>query len=884
MSARYRRLFRLRFTRPSPDDVDAEFQFHLTMRVRELEASGLSPEAARERALAEFGDIDDARHFCHREDEDRMRRRRRGMWMESALQDFRYGLRSLRAAPLAAAVALACVAIGVGANLAILTVVRGVILRPLPYANQQALVSIGETFQGDGPYNVDPATYRDIAALDATFADVTAWQRTGGDLVTAELPRRISGARATANLFTVLGVPAAIGRVFDAGDTLAGNPRVVVLSDRLWRSEFGADPAVIGRSVSIGGTPYRVAGVMPAGFGFPVEVAQTDYWIPMPWSAMGNLTNRMNHVIQVTGRLRDGVDIETARRRMGALAGRLANLYPNEQEERGFAVVSIEETTIGAARKALGLVMGAVGLVFLIACANVASVLLARGTARRREVSIRTALGATRVRLLQQLLAEYAALALAGALVGVITARIALVLLLKLVERSLPRADQIAFDLPTILAGVLFSSTVVMIVGLFPAVQSTRGDLRQGLIGSATTGTGGRRLRPLQYLIGAEAALALILLVGAGLLVRSFAAIADIDPGFATENRLTFRISSPGSAVVPDSERYDRFLAPILGDIQRQPGVRSAGAVSLLPVQDGITDILFLIEGAPAESDKSRLPDAQRRWVAGDYFRTMGIRLVAGRLFSSSDIRGNERVVIVNEELVRRFFNGRSPVGRRIDPGSGFATIVGVVASTRQMIETPPMPEFYVPAAQDPRQVGAMTFVVATEHDPYAVLPNIRSIVRRVAPAQALYRVGLLQDVVPESLRARKLVLTLLAVFAALAMTLSAAGVYGVTAYAVTRRTREIGIRMALGADRRRVTRMIVLEVMNVIAAGVAVGLLVAISFSGVMTAYLYQVRPIDTRSLVAASALVLGAAVIAAMLPALRAARLAPVAAMRTE
>jgi putative ABC transport system permease protein len=878
----------MRFTRADPREVDDEFQFHLSMRARELERQGLAPEQARERALAEFGDMDDARHYCQREDQDRMRNHRRVISFETFLQDLRYGFRSLRAARTATAIAMACIAIGVGANLAIFTVIHGVLLRPLPFADQQSLVRVGETYKGDGPYSVCPAVFIDLGTLHDTFKGLAAWRTIGGDLITPTIPRRVTGASATANIFHLLGTRPALGRTFDVADTMPGNPAVVVLSDRLWRSEFGADRSVIERSISIGGQSYRVIGVMPPSFDFPVRIDRSEFWVPLPWSAMGSLTNRFNHTIQVVGRLQAGTDVAGAQAQTASLAASLRQRYPNEQGSRGLWVDSIQDASIGSVRKSLALIVGAVGLVFLIACANVASVLLARGTARRREVSIRAALGATRGRLIRQLVTECALLAAGGAIVGIATARLAVSVLIGLVAGSLPRADEIAFDLPTVLLAIVASAAVVILVSLLPAIQATRLDLREGF-GPGGKGGGQDRHQSLRYLIGAEAALALVLLVGAGLLIRSFAAVAAVDPGFQTENRLTFRVAPPA---LPDSERYDRFLAPMLTDIAQLPGVRSTGAVSLLPVQDGTTDRMFQIEGVPFDPDRSHTPDAQIRFVAGEYFRSMGIRLIAGRLFLPTDTRRAGAVAIVNEAFTKQYFDGRNPVGRRISiDGSGFAgsgqwtnfrTIVGVVASTRQDIEAPPMSEFYLPAAQT--LVGTMSVVVATTADPYAVLPPVRHVMSRIAPEEALYRVGALDSVIPESLRARRLMLTLLAVFAGLAMVLSGAGIYGVTAYAVSRRTREIGIRMALGADRARVTRMIVRETLSVIGAGAAAGLAIAIPSSLVMRSLLFEVSPLDPVTLVAAVGVVLGAATLAALAPAIRASAVPPTRAIQVE
>jgi predicted permease len=425
MTRRYQRLFRVRHTRSDPRDLDEEFRFHLEMRARELAGQGIPAEQARDMATAEFGDMDDARRFCQAEDEHRMRRYRRGLWMDHLLQDLRYAARSLRAARLTTFIAIACIAIGVGGNLAIFTVVRGVLLRPLPFASPESLVRLGETERGRGPFYFSPANYFDVATLHDAFEGVALWRYAGGDLVTSGEPRRLAGVRATGNLMTILGARAALGRIFDARDTLSATP-VVVLSDQLWRSEFGADSTVINRSVAIGGASFIVIGVMPPEFNFPIETEPRDYWSPMRSTGFGNLQNRMNHTAQVVGRLADSVDVARARLHLGELARRLARDFPDQQAARGFSIESLEDASVGDVRRPLLLLMGAVGFVFLIACANMASVLLARGTGRRREVVIRTALGATRSRLIRQLMTECALLAICGAVVGLATARVGL--------------------------------------------------------------------------------------------------------------------------------------------------------------------------------------------------------------------------------------------------------------------------------------------------------------------------------------------------------------------------------------------------------------------------------------------------------------------------
>jgi predicted permease len=589
--------------------------------------------------------------------------------------------------------------------------------------------------------------------------------------------------------------------------------------------------------------------------------------------------------LDVVARLATGVDSARAAADLRVLAGRLAQEFPDAQTGRGILLMSLSGNIVGKIRPALLVLLGAVGLVLLIACANVANLTLARAAGRRREIAIRTALGAERARIVRQLLTESALLALIGGAVGLVVARGALQLLLAIASSILPRTDDIGLQ-----ASVLVFTTVLALltgigVGVVPALRTSRVDLRPDLSDAAGKSTAGAaRQRSLNALVAAEIALSLVLLVGAGLMIRSFVALLDTGTGFRSDHVLAFHASAPSGAV-PDSLRYVQFYRPVLDRIRATPGVRSAGVISTLPIQDGATDRYFQIVGRPVETSSGRRPDAQMRIVSPGYFRTLGIPVLAGRDVDERDVAASEHIVIVNDELVRQYFPGESPILKQIDMGAGPLTIVGVVKSVRQIgLDQLALAEFYVPVTQERYNTNAMAFVVSTSGPPEALAKAAREAVRGVAPQQPVYQIATMDDVISASLASRRLLLTLLGAFAALALALSVAGVYGVMTYSVSQRTREIGIRMALGARAGDVTAMVLLDAARTTAAGVAAGLLVAALLVGALRAMLYGVGAHDPLTFVAAPVIIAVVGLLAGAIPALRAARIDPLGAMRAE
>ncbi len=803
--------------------------------------------------------------------------------METFRQDIRFALRSLRGARTSTIIAVLCLALGIGANTAIFSVVRAVLLQSLPYTEPERLVRFNET-GSRGIGSVSPPMYFDMKAQRQIFADVAAFGPAAANLGDVGEPERLRGVRSTVNLFTTLGVKPLIGRGFMASDEPPTGGSVVVISEGLWRRRFAADPKLVGSQITLDDHRFTVIGVMPSSFDFPMSTLRKEFWIPLDFARFGSTTNRNNRSLQVVARLAGGLDSAAATARLSVIARQLATAYPEAHKDRGLLIRGLSGTVVGGIRRALFVLLGAVGLVLLIACANVANLTLTRAAGRRREVAIRTALGAERSRLVRQLLTESSLLAIFGGALGIVVAWWGLRTLLGASATVLPRSDTIGIQGGVLLFAIAISLLTGVGVGLVPALRASRPDLREDLSDAAgRSSASAARHRTLKTLIAAEIGLSVVLLTGAGLVIRSFAALLNVDAGFRSDGVLTFSLEAP-SARMPDTLRFTQFYGPVLDRLRALPGVRSAGMTSVLPVQGGTTDRFFHIVGRPDESDIGRRPDAEIRVVSSEYFRALGIRIIGGREFTDRDTRTTEPIAIVNDELVRRFFPGENPIGQRLDGyGGPPATIVGVVASVREVgLDQDLLPEFYLPAAQTLAGAGAMAFVVSSTGDPEALSRQVREAVRAIAPQQPLYQLGTMAGVVRESLGSRRLLLMLLGLFAGLALVLSAAGVYGVMSYGVTQRQREIGIRIALGAKFGDVTGMVLRDVVTVAAIGIGGGVAAALAFAQVMTSVLYGVGAYDAVTFVAVPVMIAAVALVAGAVPAIRAARVDPLVAMR--
>jgi len=799
------------------------------------------------------------------------------------LHDLRLAVRSLRHAPAFALAAILTFAIGTGATSAVFTVLHGVLLKPLPYADPEQLVVLLH----EGQFPVSPADFLDYRRDTRSYERVSAAQAWSATLATGGPAERLPGLQVSPDLFTTLGVPAALGRTFLPDEDQTSRDHVVVVSDRLWRERFGSDPGVVGRTITLDGEAYTVVGVMPPSFRFaPFWATTATLWRPL--SLAERTTDRNGRSLRVFARLKPSVSREQAQAEASAIAGRLATAYPESNAQLGIEVVPLREKVVSGVRPTLWLLSATVALVLLVACVNVASLQLVRGSARLKELAVRTALGAGRTRLMTQLLAETVVLSVAGGIAGLLVATWAVAWIgTELPATSLPPHDPLGFS-----GAVAFFAVGVIIItglasGLAPALHLSRADVHGALQGAsrgATEGVGGRQLR--RVLLGVELALALALLAGAGLMGRTLLRLQAVDPGFDPRNLLTFTVSLGGT--VHDNARLAYFdrAAEAVGAV---PGVVSASAINHLPLAGDTWHFRFQPEGR-AEPRPGDEPRATWRLVRSGYFSTMRLPLVAGRDFDARDRDESLPVCIINETMARRHWPGEDPVGRRVGVGGrnrSWLTIVGVSANARQSEWTGDVPdELYAPYAQHAAEFGSgeLTFVARTAGDPSELARAAQRAVWSVDANVPVSRVATMEQVIAEQLWRSRITAMLLGGFAGLALVLAALGVYGVSAYSMSRRTREMGIRVALGARPAQVISLAIREIVSPVALGVAAGCGLALAMARVAGSLLYGVGPSDPVTFIGAP-LALGViAFCAAWLPARRASRIDPAQVLRQE
>jgi putative ABC transport system permease protein len=810
--------------------------------------------------------------------------------MTTLLRDIRFAARLLIRRPVFTIIAVLSLALGIGANAAIFSVIDAVLLRPLPYAQPDRLVRLYETAPQMPLSSVAPANFYDWQKENNVFSQLAAFGLTDLNLQGVANPERLEAVRATANLFSVLGTKPLLGRTFATGEDQPNAARVVVLSEELWRRHFGSDPRTVSRVISLGGDPYTVIGIMPSRFRFPAD-AKTDVWVPLQ-SDPQLAAQRDSRWLHVIGRLAPDVDLATATSQMHQIAERLAQQYPKEQYGHSVLAVSLRQDITGDIRPALLMLLGAAGLVLLIACANVANLSLARASDRHREVAIRLAVGARRTRLMRQFLTESVLLALLGAMVGLALAYVGTPSLMRLAASSVPFAGDVGFNPQVFVFLLVIAVLTGVIFGLVPAFHATRvdlqSDLKEGSV-QGSPGTGSRRFRSL--LVIAETALALVLLVGAGLLMRAFARLENTGSGMTTHNVLTMHVPVP-------RQQYDtavsiRFFQPVLQHITAIPGVLSAGLTSALPLQESHNFSLLRIEGRPPDSPGDE-PIAEQRIVSPGYFRALGIPVVQGRDVTDHDagtIDSGVRpagsppaVVLINEALAHTYFANHNPIGRRIKVGDSlWAPIVGVVRDVRESgLETPSAPTMYFSYLQFPQ--NEMTLVISTSAPPMSIVGAVRAAIHSVDPNQPVYDVETMDQVVSNSISDRRFYLSLLGTFAVIAFALAIAGIYGVMSYAVTQRTREIGIRMALGARASSVRRLVVREGMMLVSAGIACGAVMSLLLTHLLSSLLYGVSSTDPITFLCVAILLGGVALVASYVPARRAAAVDPTISLRYE
>ena len=782
--------------------------------------------------------------------------------------------------------AILTLALGIGANTAILSVVEAILLRPLAYADPGGLVVL--LHRGYNP--VAPANFLDWKARTRSFQSMGAAEAWSANLTSGNDPEKLSAIRMTPEIFPMLGIGPALGRFFDDSEGQAGKDHVVVISDGLWRRRFGADPGLLGRTVSLNGEPYTVVGVMPRDFAFaPFWATDAEMWAPLDLSA--RRASREGSSLRLFARLRPGVSIEEARQDVASVTAALERQFPGTN--RDVRVIGLQEKVVGAVRPALLVLLGAVGLVLLIACSNVANMLLARSSARRREVALRAALGASRARTMRQLLTESLLLGFGGGLAGAALGAGCLRVLIALAPPSLPRLSDIRLDPRVLLATFLLSLLSGVAFGLAPALQTSRLRLQDALKeGSAASGSGLESGRLRRAFVAAEVALAIVLLVGAGLMLRSFLGLRAADPGFDPRGVVTLEVSVAGTRQAEPGRR-EVLYRQILERFRGLPGVRAAGAINHVPIAGDIWGLPYAVEGRPRPL-AGESPTATYRAVLPGYFAAMRLPILRGRDVAFSDSFGAPGVVLVNEFLARHTWPGDDPIGKRIrlDGPDDWVTVIGVVKNAvRSEWGEPPEDEVYLSFLQrrgliesNHVQEAYITFVVRTDDGAATLAPALRGAVREIDPTLPISALQTMSSVVYEATARPRFQTLLLAAFAAAAAALAAVGIYGVMTYAVSQRTREIGVRMAVGADPSEVLRMVVGQGMAMALAGAAAGLAGALLLTRLMSSLLYGVTPSDPATYAATTAALLLVALAASYVPARRAARIDPIRALRAE
>ncbi len=811
--------------------------------------------------------------------------------METFYQDLRYSLRNLAKSPLFTAVALLTLALGIGANTAIFSVVNAVLLRALPYAAPDRLV----TFIREGHSGQSSANFLDWKRDNHVFENMGAVEGWSPNLTGIDKPEQVSAMHITSDVFPVLGVKPILGRTFTPDEDHVGKDREVVLSYGFWQRHFGGSKDVLGRTVEFNGEPYVVIGVMPSNFrfAFPSWATRTEVWGPLPVNPEDRVVNSK----RLFARLKPGVSLEQARAEMATITARLEKQFPGTN--RDLVVTSLKEQVVGDIRPALLVLLGAVGFVLLIACANIAHMMLARASTREREIAVRTALGASRARILRQFLTESALLAVAGGVVGVLIANWGLRALLAWAPEEITQFGSITLDARVLIFALVISIGTGLVFGLAPALQNSALNLIDSLKeGTRGAGPGKHSSRVRSLLVSSEFALALILLAGAGLMIRTFSALSAIDPGFNPHHLLTMIVSVAGAK---DTAAKDRsgFYQRALEQIHTLPGVVSASAINHLPLAGDDWDLPFFIEGRPTPR-RGEGPDGTYRVVLPGYFATMNIGLLRGRDFTEHDNKGTPGVIIINEFLANRHWPGEDPIGKRIavgldqngNPSKDWFTIVGITQNVvRRDWNAPPDGEYYLPFLQSPTYSGGpspfskyMTFVVRTAGDAAAQTAAVENAIRAQDKTVTISEVQTMEEVVAETNAQPRFYLYLLAAFAAVALVLAAVGIYGVMSHSVSRRTHELAVRMALGAQREEVMHMVVGESMLLALAGGAVGLIGALALSPMMKSLLYGVRTNDPATLAIAASVLTVVALIASYIPARRTTKVDPIVALRYE
>ena len=875
---RFRRELRgRRFWNPPVErEVDSELAFHLEMRVRELIEQGMTPNDARAAAVKRFGDVDHITEACR----DLGRRRnvdmRRAEWLTELRHDLRYAVRGLRASPGFTAVALLTLAMGIGASTTIFSVANAVLLRPFPYYQPDRIVRLYETNPSTETFSVSEPNYLDWRQRVRGMSQLAAFTARSASLIGDGDPEQLDALVATPSLFPLLGVRPLLGRVFGEDEAKPGAPaRVVLLSSALWQTRFGGDPGVVGRTLNLSGASYEVIGVMPPEFVFPGNPQLYEPLAPSLSAA------RDNHLLAVIGRIAPNVTLERSLDEMRSVARELSRQYPATNGEWGANVTSLEEWLIGGElRTRVQALLVAVGLLLLMGCVNVANLLLARATARQREMSVRAALGAGRGRIVRQLLTESLVLAAIGAAIGVLLATLAVPVLRDVGERAIPRLDELSVDWRVVTFGIAASLVTGILFGIAPALQASRADLNDVLRSGGRVAAAGR-LRSI--LIVTSVAMALVLLVGAGLVGRSFERLMRVDYGFRAEGVFAASLALPNERY-PERAQRAAFYSEVVRRLSATPGVRAVGFTIVAPFSGGNTNISFTAVGRQPASANEFL-SANWRSVSPGYFPAIGVALKKGRLFAETDGLQAPRVIVISETMARQIWPGDDPLGKQITLSGNPTpwTVVGIVGDIRdQLLQEEPEPMMYLSFQQVPW--AGMWLLVRATGDPMALAPVVRREIHAIDPLLPVANEQPLSRLVSEIAAQPRFTALIFGLFASAALVLAVVGVYGLVSYGVAQRTREIGVRLALGATPSRIVGGVVRHGVGLAGFGIAIGLWAAYALSRFMQGILYEVAATDVVTYLAVAALLVGCAAAASILPARWAARLDPVRALRDE
>ena len=889
------RLAKLRLPPVREAEIVEELSQHLAEQYEDAMTRGASEEEARQCVLEELNAPDLLERELEHVESPAPRNNvapgiaTKGNMFADLAQDLRYGLRTLLKSPAFTIVALSALALGIGANSAIFSVVNAVLLRPLPFKNPEQLVMVWEnaTHLGFPKNTPSPPNFLDWQRQNTVFAGMAAMVERSFNLTGVGEPERLDGRRVSANLFDVLGVPPLIGRTFVPDDDRPGT-HVVLLSYSLWQRRFGSDRSIIGRAVTLNGESYTVIGVMPRGMHLPGYGNWNDeLWVPVAFTNE-ETTQRGSHFLDVIARIKPGITAKQAQAEMETIAARLAKEYPRYNTQIGATVTPLHEEIVGDIKPALLVLLGAVGFVLLIACANVANLLLARAAVREKEIALRIALGASRSRLTRQFLTESVLLALLGGGFGLLLALSGIRVLKTFIPATISQTQTINIDAKVVVFTALIALLTGIVFGLAPATHALHSNLNDSLKEGGRDSAGGskgNRIRNL--LVIGEVAVSFILLIGAGLLINSFLHLRNLDPGFSADHLLTMRVDL-SELKYPDGERRSAFFDEVLRRIRALPGVQSAAAAGNLPLTYNGDSMSIAVEGIP-DPPPAQWPDVIYRAIGPRYFATMGIPMVRGRDFTDQDRADSKKVVVISEKTAQHYWRGQDPIGKRLKPGVTTSDIpwrevIGVVKDVRQndFIAEPKMQMYF--SHRQLKELAANSLVVRTSVEPMSIATSVRNAIWAVDKDQPVANIDTMDHIVSEAIARQRFSMLLLGMFAGLALVLAAVGIYGVMSYSVAQRRHEIGIRIALGAQRADVLRMTMKQGLKLVALGLLIGLASAFVLTRVMASLLFGISATDPATFASICVVLLGAAALANYIPALRATKVDPIVALQAQ